>query len=573
MNSFASTPLSAHGGHEGGVPEDSEQLPRGSGGPESSSAEAKPEGAASDMHFSGSEQVIFPFSSRNTNKEASEETVESTGKGGMTEPATNFSPARNDATDANSKNEAGSTLQMELDEFARIDAAKDADELEAGLMPKRFQWPSEKPGFIDFTMLNSWKDVEDAIEKGGDSIKLNHVVAAFTRLKQVLGRGNTRFLARLAEMIMQDSTGIQSWQIAAVFHACGKLRYKNADLFESLGATMLQMQNTRSLHSREIANLIYSLGILSRFEVLVRAAEKGVKVADIYHLYSVEPPPVLFDLQDDLVETLCNELTVSHRLTDFTEQELANTVYGLGLLRYRNTASLKALAREIMSLTHMMKFNAQEISNILYGFGLLGFQEDRIYETISSMVLETDMLDQFTTQHIANVLYGFARVNFSNEDIMRGFHKQILQKERLDYFREQELSNIITCLSLLDSGTPKVYDALLGEVLKPEKMPKFVEHNLSAIILGLAQARHRNEEALDALAKEFVKPERMMNLTSKELGDIIVGLNGLDYEDPDFMQILACELRKPHRMEKDSGHLWETCRANFLSWSLVLPYA
>ncbi|GMH33929.1 hypothetical protein BSKO_01763 [Bryopsis sp. KO-2023] len=456
------------------------------------------------------------------------------------------------------------------DELFRIEAAKDADDMEDGMVrrPPRME---ERPGYIDFTKFNTWADVQVAVDKAGDDISPAQIVAAFTRLKQIIPRANTKFLARLSEMVMQSVETLKSWHIVAIFHACAKLRYKNIDLLNTLAEEMLRMRNTKALYSMEIANLVYSMGILSRFEVLVQAAERGLRVPDVYHLYSVQPPPTLFDLQDDLMEAVCNELAVPHRLTDFREQELANTIYGLGLLRYRNTAALKALGREVTSLIHLPKFTPQEISNIVYGFGLLGFQEDNIYETISTMVLKHDKMETFTTQNIANMLYGFARVNFSSPSIMAALRKEIETSCKSGEFREQEISNIVSCLALLDAGTPSVYDALLKEAMNPARMPRFVDHNLSTMILGLAQAQHRNEAALDALVEELMKPERMANLTSKDIGDIIVGLNGLDYVHNGFMQVLSAELRKPARVN-GGGQLWETCRANLFSWSLVTPF-
>lgn len=459
-----------------------------------------------------------------------------------------------------------------FDELARMDAAKDADELNDDLTPTYRARMQDMPGYIDFKLLNSWQDVEAAVVNAGVNIKAHEIVAAFTRLKQIMGRSNTRFLFQLSEKVIQQAPELNSWMIAAVFHACGKLRYKNAALFDALATEMLKLNNTRKLYSREIANCVYSLGILSRFEILVHAAEMGIRVADMFHLYSTEPPPILFDQQYELLEALCKEMTVVHRLTDFTSQELANTIYGLGLLRHRNTAALKALAREVTNLNHLTQFSAVEISMLVYGFGLLNYQEDSLYDTISGMVIKAGKEEEFSTQHIANVLYGLARANYSGRRITEVLCKEILKLERLSGFREQEVSNIISCLAMLDAGTPKVYDALLKEVIKPYKIEHYVVHNLSNILVGLAQAQHRNEEVLDVLSQELMKPERILSLTSRDLEDIVVSMNALNYANIDLMVALASELRKTDRHEKGGENLWIACRANLFSWGLITPY-
>lgn len=459
---------------------------------------------------------------------------------------------------------------ISFDELARMDAAKDFDELNDEITPTYQTKMRDMPGYIDFKLLNSWQDVELAVENAGEDIRIHELVAAFTRLKQILGRANTRFLIFLSEKVIQQASQASPWMAAAVFHACCKLRYKNADLFDALATQMVD--NTRNLYSREIANTIYSFGILTRFEILVLAAEKGIRVADMYRLYSTEPSPILFDLQYKLLEALCAEMTVVHRLTDFTSQELANTVYGLGLLRHRNTPALKALAREVIDLKNLTRFNAGEINMIVYGFGLLNYQEDSLYDTIAGMVIKAEKYIEFSTQHIANMLYALARVNYSGKNITEVLCKEIVQLERLSGFREQEVSNIISCLAMLGAGKPEVYDALLNEVIKPDKIEHYVAHNLSTILVGLAHAQHRNEEAMDIFAKELMKPERILSLTTRDLEDIIISMNALNYVHVDLMVALASELRKTDRHEKQGENLWITCRANLFSWGLITPY-
>jgi len=58
-----------------------------------------------------------------------------------------------------------------------------------------------------------------------------------------------------------------------------------------------------------------------------------VKVVDAYQLYSKVAPPTIFPSQPKLVQCLTKEVAVPNRLPGFKEQELANIIYALGLLR------------------------------------------------------------------------------------------------------------------------------------------------------------------------------------------------------------------------------------------------
>lgn len=450
------------------------------------------------------------------------------------------------------------------------EASKDLREEDDVFHPSSLR--STMPDFIGFQAFVKWTQVRDAVVMLGDSVNLRHTVAAFTTLKGMLPRPPNAYLDSLADQLCDRIADARSNHIARVFLACGKLRYINKKLLQVLTRKCLDGRHVVEMDGCDLSGILHALGVLSRFQMFIFAAEKGVKAVDLYQMYSKETVPILFGLQPELVRVIANELSTPNRLVGFKEQELAQSVYGLGLLRAPETMAFKVLAREIGNAARLPKFTAQEMSNVIYGYGLVNFKDEALLYGICNHMLRMQRMVELETQHLANILYGFSRMGFKFQPFISSLMSEILQQERLRKFREQELANIVSCSSLIGVHDKAFFTLLGKEIAKPERLVKFLEHNFSTIVLGFANVGVRDVQVLRALAEEMRRPQRLPNYTSKDICDIIMGFNNLEFMDDGFMLALVAELRKPQRIKKSDTKVWQSCRAHVFSWSLAFPF-
>ena len=454
--------------------------------------------------------------------------------------------------------------------IVELDSLKDAMEQDDVFDPASLR--PQLDDFIKFAEFVKWPQFKQAINGLGDKLRFRHVASAFTSLRNILPRPPEPFLDSLARNGISLMHEARSNQIARLFYSCGKMRYINRSFMEKMAQRVLQERLIMQMDGCDISIMIYSIAILSRFQLLVFAAEKGMRVVDLFQLCVHETPPILFPSQPELISALCEQIAVSNRLAGFKEQELANIVYGCGLLRAPEPAALQALGREIAEYNRLTKFTGQEISNIVYGFGLNQVKDEGMLYKLSDYILKTGRLAEMETQHLANILYGFSRMEFAYPPILAAMMQEIVQSERLRQFKENELANIISCAALIGIQDEDFYKALGKEAVRSHRLPKYMEYNFSTMVLGMATVSVRDPDVLRKLASEMRRPERLPNYTSKDICDIIWAFNNLEFLDDGFILSLVAELRKPQRIQQCDAKVWQSCRAHVFSWSLAFPF-
>ena len=510
--------------------------------------------SASDMHSSIEEQPVVQEEEKPEEEGVEEEGVEEEGVEEEEKP-------EEEGVEEENINEPIMELNTTQEESMEDDDVFDP----ASLRP-------QKDDFIKFSDFVKWPQFKEALDGLGDKVRFSHVASAFTSLRNIFPRPPETFLDSLARKGIPLLSEARSNQLARLFYSCGKLRYIHRDFMEKMSQRILQERLVMQMDGCDISIMLYSIGILSRFQLLVFAAEKGMRLVDLFQLYIQETPPILFPSQPELVTALCEQIAVTNRLSGFKEQELANIVYGCGLLRAPEPAALQALAREIANYQRLTKFTGQEISNIIYGFGLNQVKDEGMLYTLSDYLLKTGRLLEMETQHLANILYGFSRVEFAYPPILDALMKEIVQSERLRRFKVQELANIISCAALIGIQDESFYRTLGKEAVQSHRLKKYMEHNFSTIVLGMATVSVRDADVLRKLASEMRRPERLPNYTSKDICDIIWAFNNLEFLDDGFMLSLVAELRKPQRIRQCDARVWQSCRAHVFSWSLAFPF-
>eukprot|EP00803_Ostreobium_quekettii_P001785 evm.model.scf_1110.3 EVM.evm.TU.scf_1110.3 scf_1110:24694-26571(-) len=508
-------------------------------------------------------------------KSQEEEQTEQGGKGegGRGSPSSQGEPGSSE----------GPTLSSEASDHDMWAPYDDEDEITLSRFPPLAPLVVAKgEGFVDFRRLASLEEVENEIRELGDAVEGHHLAAAFNRLKQMqigadlnqkrvlLKKLRGSFLEELSHMMIKYAHKLSPRNVVAVIHACAKLRYVNCGLLEVLSKEMLRKKSAKVFYSMELANLVYSLGVLAKTHAFLSAAHLGN--LEYYRMHGPKPVAPMFASQGRLLRDIAKEMTVSHRLTDFKTQELANTVYGFALLDFRDDHALVAISRELLSPEHQDHFEDQEISNIVYGFGLLGYRDEYCIMALLNGALTTGKLATFLPQHVANILYGLAKLGFRYDKFLEAAMERIVHPQDLAKFREQELANLTSCLAVLGVKDPQIFAALVSEITKRRHMQRFTVQNLSSIVLGLAEAGHRDVDALNCLAEEIVRPRRMAGFSPRDLVDIIQAFDKLQFHHQGFFLALAAELRKPHRASQASRELWQVCRGHLMAYSFAFPF-
>ncbi len=215
--------------------------------------------------------------------------------------------------------------------------------------------------------------------------------------------------------------------------------------------------------------------------------------------------PLAAELLSKLVEEQPDGSSIA-RLSN--PQELANTLYGLGLLQEAcgfkpDPEQLDLLADEVVYRLRDDKlsiggFKSQGLSNALYGCAKLGYKNVQLIKDLADAHVEY-MPALLNSQDVANSLYALALLGCSEPD----YHAALLHlrdaailrlrskgADAADANTEQGLSNTLWALGKLGCSGPEYDSAVLAlceevQLLLKGSVP-YPAQGLSNVLLGLA---------------------------------------------------------------------------------------
>lgn len=207
----------------------------------------------------------------------------------------------------------------------------------------KFKKPTYKnANFYDFRILPTPHDVENAIHKFGDKVKITHLIAALNRLKRLNDSVNQKFLNYISDAIMSKLDLLYAKDIAMAFHAMAKLKFNNKSFFENMTKVAIKHNYLAAYTPVDLSNLVYGIGLVQKQHEF----NLGMKIIPSLELCKIERNEV-FDLKNELCNALAKYTLISLHPSRLNEVQLSSIIYGFGLAKFQNIEDLN----EILSIS------------------------------------------------------------------------------------------------------------------------------------------------------------------------------------------------------------------------------
>lgn len=262
---------------------------------------------------------------------------------------------------------------------------------------------------------------------------VQHVTADFWRFKSqevdnitygfaLLKFRNEHYLARLCHHLTEGGRveKLDAQSIVSMAYSYGLLGYLHHPTCRALGDHAIP--KLALFRPEEFSILVYSLGLVNyRHHDLLKAIVEHVpralpqfstqNVSNLLHGLGL----VTFDRDDEFVCLVASHL--AGRLYECTAQDLANPLTALMRMCVFHDEFLKAIAAHVTSSRTnlpLTEFTSQELANTVYAFDALQVFDQCLFEGVAA---ETSRrLESFIPQEVANIVWAFSKQSFGTLD-------------------------------------------------------------------------------------------------------------------------------------------------------------
>lgn len=173
----------------------------------------------------------------------------------------------------------------------------------------------------------------------------------------------------------------------------------------------------------------------------------------------------------------------------FGSHGLANIVWALGKLNYRNDDILMRLGTEVVKDSLLYKHTSQALANFVYSFGILEFSNAEIMRKLFGQVAQKSMLSKYKDQELWSIVYGLGKMGCTDMKVMEIFGAEICRESRLPHISTQGLANILYAFGKANYFDPSLCTTLL-ERCQPQ-MELFTPQELTCTVYGLAHVHDK----------------------------------------------------------------------------------
>ena len=306
-------------------------------------------------------------------------------------------------------------------------------------------------------------------------------------------------------------------------------RIQNSAL-EMLEAELARDSRVKSLAAQELANLIFSIGILQ-----------------------IDDRPGI----QRLVEKLTEEATQPERLVQFREMELNCALTGLSHLRYREPTVVVPLLEEITHPARLKQLKDQEIASVVHVMAQLGICPDELCEKLLAEAQAAERLSRYDTNSLIMMIYSLGRLQNQNyTDTIRAFSEILLKSPSAEKMGEQNLANFLYGVTHTRCDIPEIIQRIFHEITKHHRLPRFHGGEILNIMKSVLLLRGRNIpiEGLEHVAKifavEMCAASRIPNFTPSQLTQVLHMLSVLRNKNVAAVFPILRELNKAENLHQ-----------------------
>ncbi|EAN30652.1 hypothetical protein TpMuguga_03g00811 [Theileria parva strain Muguga] len=292
--------------------------------------------------------------------------------------------------------------------------------------------------------------------------------------------------------------------VCIILNSFAKVNFLNLKLIET--GTSIIIRQIRNIHTRDLCNVIHSLGKLNQHSTLSAVINKlfkpkNNKINNINSVlkvisncnekdFSMLLRVLMLNSEnldfDSVTKKLLNSLTDKYdSLSDQTLAILANSVAQYGK---DENGTLSVLAPIITLRLRRGNFTPQCIAQISNGFAKLNFRDFELFSALAQRVLMNPQ--EFPPRCLANLLNGFSKLNIFNEQL---FTKLIPQFEsNLSLMTPQCIGNTVNAYSKFSSQLNlnllfSFFNKMILELLNFNTFDSFIGQNYANILSGITK--------------------------------------------------------------------------------------
>ena len=278
-----------------------------------------------------------------------------------------------------------------------------------------------------------------------------------------IGVEDGRVIDPIMEAIMKEPclAALTAHGLTNTLYGLAQLRDFDEHIWTTLSAEVRKPERLEQLNALELSLLLYAYGMKQwqppDMDVLLQMAAKESIIKDystvglassLYSLAQLE----LYDAP--CIEKMAREFVQSHRLEDCTSHHLANVVFALGILNYRNKDIMQEICQEVMR--RVPSFSRHGLYNLFFGFGRLQYRDDALINALWKETLKLERLAGYTEREWATIAYHLSQLEFKDEDAVIRLRTKILSTRGLP---TQHTSHIHSKHELTPSDLQKMRDA------------------------------------------------------------------------------------------------------------------
>lgn len=256
-----------------------------------------------------------------------------------------------------------------------------------------------------------------------------------------------------------------------------QLDEKNKRVLGTLGLELIRNDRRATISRRQMAVFIYSFGKLGFNHISV-----------ITFLKLALDPKVL---------------------PSFTDQDLANMLYGLALLGCNAFDAPVHFASEMLRREKAGKLHERRVSLCIYCLGKLGVRNYAVVDALLTSAVKKGAIKLLDTSGLLQIFIGTSWVGYNNTSVIQCLVDEVIQRQKASKLRNFEISKLVHALGILCVNEESGVVPLLSLILSSETVKNFTKRDVERMHDAIQFMRiSRKSEFLDVLmgkAKEHLE--------------------------------------------------------------------
>lgn len=120
-----------------------------------------------------------------------------------------------------------------------------------------------------------------------------------------------------------------------------------------------------------------------------------------------------------LCQAVAQEVNTKKRLSSLSEDHLADIIFGLAQMGYRDSIAFKSMAQEVTKRRSWGNFSERSLASIVAAFGRINFGEKAVVEKLGQEICSRGPGSHFTEEDYQNIVYGFEKLGLLNRTLQQ----------------------------------------------------------------------------------------------------------------------------------------------------------